>query len=226
MDESLPVPPLQFPSSSLAKKSRGYDREATEDLFDKVASSYEKLWLECSQLREEARKLQEQIGELQAEAGGYKDQERLLGKAMLDAKRSAAAIEEEALKTAEAIVDEARAEAEQMIEKVEPEAQARAKQIVADAEEERIRLEEEIEHLREFTDDTQRDLSSFLTAALKWHKRSLERGPAMPEAEALEALLESMPAVDPDADEDEEIDSQPRRPPSRRLSPPRLSRPS
>jgi cell division septum initiation protein DivIVA len=233
MDESLPVPPLQFPSSSLSRKVNGYDRDATEELFNKVASSYERLWLEYSQLKGQASEMHEQLGPLLQELTRYKEEERLLGAAMIEANRSAAAMKEEARREAEAIVseaqslvdtmvDEAQAQADKMREEIEPEVQAKVKQILTTAQEERARLEGEIERLREFSNETHENLSSFLVAALKWHRSNLD-GQPIPEAEALEDVLD--PYLSPQATEADAEEGPPRTKP-KRLSPPRLSSPS
>jgi len=235
MDESLPVPPLQFPSSSLPRKVNGYDRDATEEVFNKVASSYERLWLEYSQLKGQASEMHEQLGPLLQELTRYKEEERLLGAAVIDANRSAAAMKEEARQEAEAIVseaqslvdtmvDEAQAQADKMREEIEPEVQAKVKQILTTAQEERARLEGEIERLREFSNDTHENLSALLVAALKWHRSNLD-GQPIPEAEALEDVLDPSPFLSPQARE-ADAEGEPPRPKPKRLSPPRLSSPS
>jgi cell division septum initiation protein DivIVA len=238
VDESLPVPPLQFPSSSLARKVHGYDRAATESLFGQVASSYEAVWLECARLREKIVELEQQLEKVKTEVDRYEDQKRLLGEAMIDTKRSAAAIQEEARqevaaikeearKEAEAILGEARAKADTIIEKVEPEVQAKAQEILSSAKQERARLEGEIERLREFANDTQHDLFSFLVAALKWHKSSVEESERIPEAEALEEILGDLSVADSAparaGAETQEGDAESKR---KRLSTPRLTPPS
>ena len=234
MDESLPVPPLQFPSSSLPRKVNGYDRDATEEVFYKVASSYERLWLEYSQLKGQSVEVQEQIGSLQEELARYREEERLLGAVMIEANRSAAARKEEARREAEGIVneaqslvdtmvDEAQAQADKMMEEVEPEVQAKVEQMLASAHEERVRLEGEVERLREFSDETRENLSALLVAALKWHRSSLDEGQPIPEAEALEDVLNPSSFVSPQAAK-ADVDAEPRAKP-KRLSPPRLSSP-
>lgn len=234
MDESLPVPPLQFPSSSLPRRVNGYDRDATEEVFYKVVSSYATLWHEYSQLKGQFSEVQEQLGSLEEELARYKEEERLLGAVMIEANRSAAAMKEEARQEAEAIVneaqslvdtmvDEAQAQADKMMEEVEPEVQAKVKQILASAQEERTRLEGEIERLREFSNDTHETLSSLLVAALKWHRSSFNEGQPIPEAEALEDVLDPSSFRNPQATE-ADADAAPRAK-SKRLSPPRLSSP-
>jgi cell division septum initiation protein DivIVA len=237
VDESLPVPPLQFPSSSLARKMHGYDRAATESLFAQVAASYEAVWLECARLREKIAEMEQQLEAVQTDVDRYEDQKRLLGEAMIDTKRSAAAIQEEARqeaaaikeearREAEALVRDARAEADTMIEKVEPQVQAKAEEILSSAEQERDRLEGEIERLREFSNDTQHELFSFLVAALKWHKSSVAESERIPEAEALEEMLGDLSIADSGptrAESDLRDDAAESKP--KRLTPPRLSPP-
>ena len=153
---------------------------------------------------------------------------------MIEANRSAAAMKEEARREAEAIVseaqslvdtmvDEAQAQADKMLEEVEPEVQAKVEQILASAQEERARLEGEIERLREFSNDTHETLSSLLVAALKWHRSSFDEGQPIPEAEALEDVLDRSSFRNPQATE-ANANAAPRAK-SKRLSPPRLSSP-
>ena len=128
MDESLPVPPLQFPSSSLPRRVNGYDRDATEEVFYKVVSSYATLWHEYSQLKGQFSEVQEQLGSLEEELARYKEEERLLGAVMIEANRSAAAMKEEARQEAEAIVNEAQSLVDTMVD----EAQAQADKMMED----------------------------------------------------------------------------------------------
>jgi cell division septum initiation protein DivIVA len=234
MDESIPVPPLQFPSS-LPRKVNGYDRDATEEVFNTVAASYERLWLEYTQLKGQSSEVHEQLGPLREELARYKEEERLLGAAMIEANRSAAAMKEEARREAEAIVneaqslvdtmvDEAQAQADKMMEEIEPEVQAKVKQILATAQEERARLQGEIERLREFSNDTHENLSALLVAALKWHRSSLNEGRSIPEAEALEDVLDPSSLLTSQATDGGADDDPPAKP--KRLSAPRLSSPS
>ena len=178
--------------------------------------------------------MHEQLGPLLQELTRYKEEERLLGAAMIEANRSAAAMKEEARQEAEAIVseaqslvdtmvDEAQAQADKMREEIEPEVQAKVKQILTTAQEERARLEGEIERLREFSNDTHENLSALLVAALKWHRSSLDKGQPIPEAEALEQVLDPSSLHNPQATE-ADADATPRAK-SKRLSPPRLSSP-
>src|SRR3989442_15170199 len=101
MNDSLPVPPLRFPSSSLPRKMSGYDREATERLFEKVASSYERLWLDCSQLRE-------QMSAFAAEVDRFVEERRLLASPLVEVKQSTAAFKEDGRHEAVVMLGEAR----------------------------------------------------------------------------------------------------------------------
>ena len=207
-----------FPSSTLKRKmGGGYDRDATEALFEHVASSYEDVSRERAQLDEKCAALQGEIdalrrmiGELETELDRYQEDERLLGAALMDAKRSAAAIKDEARHEAETIVKKARARAASIVDKAVPEAQARAREIISGAEIDRARLDEENARIKEFTDATNRELSSFLDAALAWQKRASNGEATVSEHDAHEGL-----AVEP-------VPS-PSKPPTRRISLPRIS---
>jgi cell division septum initiation protein DivIVA len=222
VDESLPVPPLQFPS--LPRKVNGYERSATEEVFKKVASSYEELWVECSRLRAQTVELQEQTIRQQEELSRYQNDERLLGAAIIDANRSAAAIKAEAESEAEAILDEAQVQVDKLLEEVEPEIQAKVEQILSSAQAERARLDGEIERLREFSNKTHEELSSFLAAVVEWHRTSLAENPPIPEVAALEEALDVSSLLNREAAESDS-DANGRTKP-KRLSSPRLSRPS
>jgi len=188
MSDSLSVPPLRFPSSSLPRRMSGYDRGATERLFEKVASSYEQLWLECSQLRE-------QMSAFAAEVDRFEEEKRLLASALVEVKQSTAAITEDARQEAEAMLRKARQKADETIARAEQAAHARAERAVSEAKQERGGLEEEIARLRAFAAETHRELSSFLLTALDRHAETLEADPLGAEAQSHRVAARNRPAA-------------------------------
>jgi cell division septum initiation protein DivIVA len=158
------VPPLQFPSSSLPRKVGGYDRDATVRLFENLASSYERLWLECSELRE-------RLSSLETTVAGFEDEKRLLASAFVEVRESGATLIAEARHDAEAMLSKARKKADAIVAQAEREARGTAARIASEAEADRAQLEAEVARLRGFAGETYRELSSFLLAALE---RSIE----------------------------------------------------
>jgi cell division septum initiation protein DivIVA len=188
MSDSLPVPPLRFPSSSLPRRVSGYDREATERLFEKLASSYEQLWLECSQLRE-------QMSAFAAEVERFEEEKRLLASALVEVKESTVAIMEDARQEAEAMLRKARQRADETFARAEQEAQTRAERAVSEAKRERGRLQEEIARLRAFAAETHRELSSFLLTTLDRHAETVDADPLRAEAQSQSVPVGNRPAA-------------------------------
>jgi cell division septum initiation protein DivIVA len=147
MGQSLPVPPLQFPGA-LPQHRGGYERGATEEVFATLASSYETLWVTCD-------RLQEQVTELQKELDYYREGERLVGEALLEAKRSAAAAKDVMRREAEALLKKARTKADQIIENAKREARTIAETDLSEVKEEWARVEKEMERLRAFAKEAQ-----------------------------------------------------------------------
>jgi cell division septum initiation protein DivIVA len=164
MGPSLPVPPLRFPSSSLGRKAWGYDRDATETLFEQVASSYERLWLAHEQLRQ-------QLTAAETERAGFEEQKRLLAAELAELSRSADALVEEARHDAEEMLRKARERAEEISQHAEREARAHAERMLSETRREQARLEQEVARLRALAADTHDRLSSFLHAALERHSQ-------------------------------------------------------
>lgn len=186
-ERKLPPPPLQIPYDKLSRRGLGgFDRATTERMFAELAGYYEALWIECEALRE-------RVARLDAEAVSQEDRGRLLGEALIDAKRAAVKIREEARREAELAGRKVRAKGEKAIRKAEREAKVKAAEILADARREQERLQSEIERVQGFAAETHEELSSFLLAALRWYKQAADRQEPMVGMESLEdALGESL----------------------------------
>jgi cell division septum initiation protein DivIVA len=164
MGQPPSVPATQFPSSTLARKAFGYDRNATEKLFEQLASSHERLRSENEQLRRE-------LAAVEVQRAGFEEQERLLAAELGELSKSAETLMAEARADAEEVVRKARKRAEEISVQAEREARALREQMRR----EQARLEEEVARLRALAADTHDQLSSFLVAALERHSRDGER---------------------------------------------------
>jgi cell division septum initiation protein DivIVA len=138
----------------------GYDRETTEDLFQNLAASYERLWLESSELRE-------QLSALDAELAQFEQEKRLLSETFIELRETGATATAEARREAEAMLRKARKRANAIVAAAEREAHARANRILSEVKTERSAVEEESMRLRVLAGETHQKLSSFLLTTLE-----------------------------------------------------------
>jgi cell division initiation protein len=122
----------------------GYDRKTVDRLLEDVVASFEQVWRERADLRDE-------IEELEAELGKQKEIEVTLRNTLLSAERMADEVRGHARREADVIVSEARSS---------------ARDIVASAENERERIQTEIRRLRTVEVEVRADYRAFLSAAL------------------------------------------------------------
>jgi cell division initiation protein len=185
MGDPLPVPPLRFPSESLPRQTRGYDRAATERIFAKVAASYEALWLQCSQLAERVKALEDQVARSEEE-------KQLVTNALVEVRDSGTEIAEAARREADAMLAKARRRADEIVADAEREARDSARRIASERESERARLEAEIARLRALAGDTHRELSAILLSALEGFREAANGAPyGRPEPNAPHHLVGS-----------------------------------
>ena len=144
---------------------RGYDRAATERIFQRVASGYEALWLQCSQLQERVRALEEDLARSEEE-------KRLVTNALVEVRDSAAEVSEAARQEAETMLAKARRRADAIVTNAKREAWESARRIVSERADERARLEAEVARLRAVAGETHRELSSFLHTALERYREA------------------------------------------------------
>lgn len=155
----LPVPPLTLPS--LPRAARGYQREATDEFFEELASFYEKVWVERKGLHDEVAQLEKSLAdrnalekEVERLRGALEDQARrqqLVTGAIYSAERFAEAIKEEARRDAEVVLKKARKHADQ---------------IVGDARKDRARFDQEAQRLESLASQMRSDLMSTLATVL------------------------------------------------------------
>jgi cell division initiation protein len=136
--------PVEIRHVNLGRRPLGYDRQATDDLLSAIVTSFEQVWRERADLRDE-------IEELEGELLRQKEIEGALRNTLLSAERMADQVRTQARREADVIVSEAR---------------AKARDIVSGAEGERERINGEIRRLRTLEADVRADYRAFLMAAL------------------------------------------------------------
>jgi cell division initiation protein len=122
----------------------GYDRKTVDRLLADIVSSFEEVWRERADLRDE-------IEELEGELSRQKEIEGALRNTLLSAERMADDVRSQARREADVIVAEARSS---------------ARDIVSGAENERERIQGEIRRLRTLEVDVRAEYRAFLVAAL------------------------------------------------------------
>jgi cell division initiation protein len=141
----MSLTPVEIRHVSLARKPVGYDRRATDQLLTDIAASFEHVWRERADLRDE-------LEELESELARQKELEQALRNTLLSAERMADDVRAQARREADVIVAEAR---------------AAARDIVSGAESERERMNTEIRRLRDIETGVRADYRAFLLAALE-----------------------------------------------------------
>jgi cell division initiation protein len=136
--------PVEIRHVDLGRRPLGYDRRATDDLLSSIVTSFEQVWRERADLRDE-------IEELEGELARQKEIEGALHNTLLSAERMADDVRTQARREADVIISEAR---------------ATARDIVSGAESERERINGEIRRLRTLEGEVRADYRAFLMAAL------------------------------------------------------------
>jgi cell division initiation protein len=140
----MALTPVEIRHVDLGRRPLGYDRRATDDLLSAIVTSFEQVWRERADLRDE-------IEELGGELSRQKEIEGALRNTLLSAERMADDVRTQARREADVIISEAR---------------ATARDIVSGAENERERINGEIRRLRTLEGDVRADYRAFLMAAL------------------------------------------------------------
>jgi cell division initiation protein len=136
--------PVEIRHVKPGRRLLGYDRSTVDRLLDDVVVSFEQVWRERADLRDE-------IEELAAELTKQKEIEVTLRNTLLSAERMADDVRGHARREADVIVSEAR---------------STARDIVSSAENERERIQTEIRRLRTVEVEVRADYRAFLMAAL------------------------------------------------------------
>jgi cell division initiation protein len=140
----MSLTPVEIRHVHLGRRPLGYDRGATGRLLAEVAASFEDVWRERADLRDE-------IERLESELQRRREVEEALRNTLLSAERMA---------------DELRARAHREADLVVEEARAKAREVTGAAESERERLRTEIRRLRSLETDVRAQYRAFLLAAL------------------------------------------------------------
>jgi cell division initiation protein len=140
----MSLTPVEIRHVRLGRRPLGYDRNATDRLLEDVALSFEHVWRERADLRDEIERLE---GELQR----HREIEESLRNTLLSAERMADELRAQAHREADLIVEDAR---------------AKARSLAGEAEGERERIRTEIRRLRSLEADVRAEHRAFLLAAL------------------------------------------------------------
>jgi cell division initiation protein len=140
----MSLTPVEIRHVTLNRRPVGYDRKATDDLLAEVATSFEHVWRERADLRDE-------LEELESELARQKELEEVLRNTLVSAERMA---------------DDLRAQARREADVILAEARAAARDIVSGAESERERIRTEIRRLKDVETGVRADYRAFLLAAL------------------------------------------------------------
>ena len=141
----MTLTPAEIRHAKLGRRPLGYDRQATDRLLAEVVASFEHVWRERADLRDE-------IENVEGELTRQKEIEGALRSTLISAERMADDVRTQARREADVIISEAR---------------STARDIVAGAEAERERVHGEIRRLRALEVDVRAEYRAFLVAALE-----------------------------------------------------------
>jgi cell division initiation protein len=136
--------PVEIRHVRLPRRALGYARTGVDSLLEDVVRSFESVWRDRADLRDEVERLE-------GEVARYKEVDVLLRNSLVSAERAADELRAQAGKEAAVIVDEAR---------------VRAREISAEAEAERERIRAEVRRLRSLEADVRAGYRAFLLTAL------------------------------------------------------------
>ena len=140
----MSLTPVEIRHVRLGRRFSGYDRHATDTLLGKITESFEDVWRERADLRDE-------IERLEGELARFRDLEVLLRNTLVSAERSADELRAQAHREADVILDEAR---------------LKAREIGGGAESERERVRADIRKLKTLEAQMRAEYRTFLVTAL------------------------------------------------------------
>ena len=141
----MSLTPVEIRHVKLARRPLGYERAAVDRLLEDVTRSFEVVWRERADVRDE-------IERLDGELARYKELEVLLRNSLVAAERAADDVRTQARREADVIVEEAR---------------VRAREIAGAASDERERVKAEIRRLRALEAEVRAAYRSFLLTSLE-----------------------------------------------------------
>jgi cell division initiation protein len=140
----MSLTPVEIRHVKLGRRLGGYDRPATDALLVRIAESFEDVWRERADLRDE-------IERLEAELARFRELEVLLRNTLVSAERSADELRAQAHREADVILDEAR---------------VKARELGGGAENERERVRADIRRLKTIETQMRTEYRAFLVTAL------------------------------------------------------------
>jgi cell division initiation protein len=140
----MSLTPVEIRHVALPRRPLGYERAGVDRLLSDIASSFEDVWRDRADLRDE-------IERLESELHRQREIEEALRNTLLSAERMADELRARAHREADLIVEEAR---------------AKAREIAATAEGEQERTRDEIRRLRALETDVRAEFRAFLASAL------------------------------------------------------------
>lgn len=140
----MSLTPVEIRHVKLGRRLGGYDRLATDALLVRIAESFEDVWRERADLRDE-------IERLEGELARFRELEVLLRNTLVSAERSADELRAQAHREADVILDEAR---------------VKAREIGGGAESERERVRADIRRLKNVEAEMRAEYRAFLVTAL------------------------------------------------------------
>ena len=140
----MSLTPVEIRHVKLGRRLGGYDRPATDALLVRIAESFEDVWRERADLRDE-------IERLEGERARFRELEVLLRNTLVSAERSADELRAQAHREADVILDEAR---------------VKAREIGGSAESERERVRADIRRLKNVEAQMRAEYRAFLVTAL------------------------------------------------------------
>jgi cell division initiation protein len=136
--------PVEIRHVQLPRRAFGYGRAAVDRLLEEVQRSFEDVWRDRADLRDE-------VDRLEGEVARYREVDVLLRNSLVAAERAADELRAQAGKEAAVILEEAR---------------VRAREIAAEAEGERERIRAEIRRLKALEGEVRAGYRAFLLTAL------------------------------------------------------------
>jgi cell division initiation protein len=140
----MSLTPVEIRHVKLGRRLGGYDRPATDALLVRIAESFEDVWRERADLRDE-------IERLEGELARFRELEVLLRNTLVSAERSADELRAQAHREADVILDEAR---------------IKARELGGGAESERERVRADIRRLKNVEAQMRAEYRAFLLTAL------------------------------------------------------------
>ena len=140
----MSLTPVEIRHVTLPRRLVGYERSGVDRLLSDIATSFEDVWRDRADLRDE-------IERLESELHRQREIEEALRNTLLSAERMADELRARAHREADLIVEEAR---------------AKAREIASTAEDEQERTREEIRRLRALETDVRAQFRGFLASAL------------------------------------------------------------